>query len=238
MSGAPSTVNVDPGEIARFDRLAQRWWDPEGPSKPLHDLNPVRLAFVAERTRLKGAAVLDVGCGGGLLSEALASEGATVTAIDLSSELIETAKLHLLESGREVDYRQVSVEALAEELPGSFDAITCMELLEHVPDPAALLAACHRLLKPGGQLFVSTLNRTPKAFALAIVGAEYVMRLLPRGTHRYAQFIRPSELARWLRSVGFQLGDVTGLHYDPFGRRAWSGPGLDVNYLMSATRAD
>ena len=234
---APST-NVDPAEIARFDRLAQRWWDPEGPSKPLHDLNPVRLAFVAEHIALKGATVLDVGCGGGLLSEALAAEGAKVTAIDLSSELIETAKLHLLESGLEVDYRQISVESLAEAMPGHFDAITCMELLEHVPDPAALLAACRRLLKPGGQLFVSTLNRTPKAFALAIVGAEYIMRLLPRGTHRYAQFIRPSELARWLRDVGFQLGDVTGLHYEPFGRRAWSGPGLDVNYLMSAVRAD
>jgi len=235
---AVRSANVDPAEIARFDRLANRWWDPDGPSRPLHDLNPVRLRFVADGVSLRGAAVLDVGCGGGILSEALARSGARVTGIDLSEELIETAKLHLLESDLDVDYRCIDVEALAGEMAGSFDAITCMELLEHVPDPAALLAACRRLLKPGGRLFLSTLNRTPKAFALAIVGAEYLLRLLPRGTHRYAQFIRPSELSRWLRDTGFSVDALSGLHYEPFGRRAWSGGAVDVNYLMAATRLD
>ncbi len=187
--------NVDPAEIARFGQLAARWWDPNGEARPLHDLNPARLGYVAERVRLDGAEVLDVGCGGGLLSEALASRGARVTALDLSPEVLEAARLHLYESGLKVDYREQSVESLAEQSPARFDAITCMEMLEHVPDPASVVEACARLLKPGGRLFLSTLNRTPAAFGLAIVGAEYVMRLLPRGTHRYAQFIRPSELA-------------------------------------------
>jgi 2-polyprenyl-6-hydroxyphenyl methylase/3-demethylubiquinone-9 3-methyltransferase len=229
-------MNVDPAEIGKFNDLAHRWWDPDGESRPLHDLNPVRLAYVRERVALRGAPVLDVGCGGGLLSEAMAREGAVVTAIDLAPDLLAVARLHLHESEVQVDYRQVAVETLAEEAPGSFAAITCMEMLEHVPDPASVIAACATLLKPGGRLFVSTLNRTPQAFALAILGAEYVMRLLPRGTHSYAQFIKPSELGAWLRSAGLGLEHVSGLHYEPFTRKAWSGGGTAVNYLACATK--
>lgn len=230
--------NADPAELEKFGRLAQRWWDPEGPQRPLHDLNPVRLRYVADRVALAGSAVLDVGCGAGLLSEALAASGARVTALDLAPELIEAAKLHLYESGVEVDYRLVSVEALAAQQPGSFDAITCMEMLEHVPDPAAVVAACARLLKPGGRLFASTINRTPAAFALAIVGAEYVARLLPRGTHDYRQFIRPSELAAWLRAAGLEIEDVSGLAYDPLGRKARITGSTSVNYLVCARRPE
>ena len=189
-----------------------------------------------ERLSLRGAHVLDVGCGGGLLSEALAGEGAEVTALDLAPDLLKIARLHGLESGRKVDYRQVSVEALAAEMPASFDAITCMEMLEHVPDPASVLRACATLLKPGGQLFLSTLNRTPAAFALAIVGAEYVARLLPKGTHRYQDFIRPSELAAWLRDAGLQLEDVSGLVYEPWRNAARIGRRTDVNYLACARK--
>ena len=231
-----NTPNVDPAEIARFGALARRWWDPEGPQRPLHDLNPARLRYVAERVPLKGARVLDVGCGAGLLSEALAGEGAEVTALDLSPELIDAAKLHLLESGKRVDYRLVSVEELAAQMPGAFDAITCMEMLEHVPDPGSVLHACATLLKPGGTLFLSTLDRTPQAFGAAIVGAEYLARLLPRGTHDYAQFIRPSELGAWLRESGLQLQDVSGLAYDPLRRKAWVGRHRGMNYLACATR--
>jgi 2-polyprenyl-6-hydroxyphenyl methylase/3-demethylubiquinone-9 3-methyltransferase len=231
-----NTPNVDPAEIARFGALARRWWDPEGPQRPLHDLNPARLRYVAERVPLKGARVLDVGCGAGLLSEALAGEGAEVTALDLSPELIDAARLHLLESGKRVDYRLVSVEELAAQLPGAFDAIACMEMLEHVPDPGSVLRACATLLKPGGTLFLSTLDRTPQAFGAAIVGAEYLARLLPRGTHDYAQFIRPSELGAWLREADLQLQDVSGLAYDPIRRRAWVGRHRGMNYLACATK--
>jgi 2-polyprenyl-6-hydroxyphenyl methylase/3-demethylubiquinone-9 3-methyltransferase len=230
--------NVDPAEIARFGQLAARWWDPNGEARPLHDLNPARLGYVAERVRLDGAEVLDVGCGGGLLSEALASRGARVTALDLSPEVLEAARLHLYESGLKVDYREQSVESLAEQSPARFDAITCMEMLEHVPDPASVVEACARLLKPGGRLFLSTLNRTPAAFGLAIVGAEYVMRLLPRGTHRYAQFIRPSELAGALRRVSLELEDVSGLHYNPLTRSATVGGHTQVNYLACAVKPE
>ena len=231
-----NTPNVDPAEIARFGALARRWWDPEGPQRPLHDLNPARLRYVAERVPLAGVRVLDVGCGAGLLSEALAGDGAEVTALDLSPELIDAAKLHLLESGKRVDYRLVSVEELAAQMPGAFDAITCMEMLEHVPDPGSVLHACATLLKPGGTLFLSTLDRTPQAFGAAIVGAEYLARLLPRGTHDYAQFIRPSELGAWLRESGLQLQDVSGLAYDPLRRKAWVGRHRGMNYLACATR--
>jgi 2-polyprenyl-6-hydroxyphenyl methylase / 3-demethylubiquinone-9 3-methyltransferase len=228
--------NASPAELAKFDRLAARWWDPEGESRPLHELNPTRLRYVAERMTLRGARVLDLGCGGGLLSEALDAAGAAVVGIDLAPEVIEVARLHLLESGRRVDYRQISAEALAEAEPASFDAVVCMEMLEHVPDPGSVLRAIATLLKPGGHAFLSTLNRTPQAFGAAIVGAEYLVRLLPRGTHHYASFIRPSELAAGLRVAGLQLNDVSGLHYVPFLRRAWVGPGTAVNYLAWARK--
>ena len=230
-------VNASQAELDKFGALASRWWDPQGPQRPLHELNPARLGYVRGRLALHGALVLDVGCGAGLLSEALAREGAQVTALDLAPELIEVAKLHLLESGLNVDYRLQSVEALAAEAPGSFDAITCMEMLEHVPDPSAVVRACATLLKPGGQLFLSTLNRTPAAFAVAIVGAEYLARLLPTGTHDYKQFIRPSELAAWLRAAGLQARDVSGLSYDPIRRKAWVGGPTAINYLACAVKA-
>ena len=228
--------NYSQAELDKFNELANRWLDPQGPQKALHALNPARLGYVAERTPLRGARVLDVGCGGGLLSEALAGEGAEVTAIDLAPDLLKIARLHGLESGMKVDYRQLPVEALAAEMPGSFDAITCMEMLEHVPDPASVLRACATLLKPGGRLFLSTLNRTPAAFALAIVGAEYVARLLPKGTHRYQDFIRPSGLAAWLREAGLQLEDVSGLVYEPWRNAARIGRRTDVNYLACARK--
>ena len=233
---AATDNNFDQAELDKFGALANRWWDPEGPQKALHALNPVRLQYVKQRVALRDAVVLDVGCGGGLLSEALAKEGAKVTALDLAPELIKVAKLHRLESGVAVDYRLQSVEALAAEQPGSFDAITCMEMLEHVPDPSAIIAACASLLKPGGQLFLSTLNRTPAAFALAIVGAEYVARLLPKGTHQYQDFIKPAELAAWLRAADLQLQDVSGLAYEPWRNGARLISRTDVNYLASASK--
>ena len=228
--------NFDQAELDKFGALANRWWDPEGPQKALHALNPVRLQYVKQRFALRDATVLDVGCGAGLLSEALAKEGASVVAMDLAPELIKVAKLHRLESGVSVDYRLQSVESLAAEAPGSFDAITCMEMLEHVPDPAAIITACATLLKPGGQLFLSTLNRTPAAFALAIVGAEYVARLLPKGTHHYQDFIKPAELAAWLRDAGLQLEDVSGLAYEPWRNGARLISRTDVNYLACAVK--
>ena len=235
-SSAKQSDNFDQAELDKFGALANRWWDPEGPQKALHALNPVRLDYVRQRMTLQAAKVLDVGCGAGLLSEALAREGAHVTATDLAPELIKVARLHRLESKVEVDYLLQSVESLAEERPGSFDAITCMEMLEHVPDPASIIGACATLLKPGGRLFLSTLNRTPAAFALAIVGAEYVARLLPKGTHHYQDFIKPAELAGWLRSAGLRLDDVTGLAYEPWRNAARLIGRTDVNYLASATR--
>jgi len=234
-------ANFDQAELDKFAELAHRWWDPSGPQRPLHDLNPTRLAYVRDRCRLRDAAVLDVGCGAGLLSEALAGEGADVVALDLAPELIEIAKLHLMESqaghpALRIDYRVQSAESLAAERPAGFDAVVCMEMLEHVPDPGSVVRACAQLLKPGGRLFVSTLNRTAAAFALAIVGAEYVAGLLPRGTHSYAQFIRPSELAGWLREAGLELEDVSGLHYNPLTRSASLGRRTDVNYLACAAK--
>ena len=238
---AVENANYDQAELDKFGDLAHRWWDKQGPQRALHELNPTRLAYVRSRCALRGAAVLDVGCGAGLLSEALAGEGAEVVALDLAPELIEIAKLHLLESqatrpSLRVDYRLQSVESLAAEMPARFDAITCMEMLEHVPDPASVVSACASLLKPGGRLFVSTLNRTPAAFALAIVGAEYIAGLLPKGTHSYAQFIRPAELAAWLRAAGLQLEDVSGLHYNPLTRSATLGRRTEVNYLACAVK--
>ena len=230
--------NFSRAELDKFDELAQRWWDPRGPQKALHAMNPARLGYVAERVALRGAAVLDVGCGGGLLSEAMAQAGAAVTAIDLAPNLLKVARLHGLESGVKVDYRETSVEALAQDMPASFDAVTCMEMLEHVPDPSAIVRACATLLKPGGRLFLSTLNRTPAAFALAIVGAEYVARLLPRGTHQYRDFIRPAELAGWLREAGLKLEHVAGLLYEPWRNAARLSSRTDVNYLACARKPE
>ena len=228
--------NVSAVEIAKFGALANRWWDPNGPQRPLHELNPARLGYIAGRCTLRGARVLDVGCGAGLLSEAMAREGAQVTALDLAPELVEIARLHLLESGLEVDYRMQSVEEIAVEMPEAFDLVTCMEMLEHVPDPGSVLRACAALLRPGGTLVVSTLNRTPLAFALAIVGAEYIAGLLPRGTHDYKSFIRPAELAAWLRDAGLQLVDVSGLGYDPLRRKAWVDKRTGINYLACSVK--
>lgn len=226
--------NVSSVETAKFDRLAARWWDKDGESRPLHDLNPARLNYIAERVALKGARVLDVGCGGGILSESLARAGADVTGIDLAPKVLEVARLHLHESGLRVDYREIAVEALAAEMPGAFDAVTCMELLEHVPDPGSVVGACAALLKTGSRLFLSTLNRTPLAFGAAIAGAEYALNLLPRGTHHYAQFIRPSELATTVREHGLELEDLSGLAYNPFARRAAIVKSTQVNYLACA----
>ena len=229
--------NFSQAELDKFGALAQRWWDPEGPQKALHALNPARLGYVAARAPLKGARVLDVGCGAGLLSEAMAGEGAQVTALDLAPELVKVARLHGLETGVKVDYRLQSVESLAAQMPGQFDAITCMEMLEHVPDPGAIIRACATLLRPGGRLFLSTLNRTAAAFALAIVGAEYIARILPKGTHQYRDFIKPSEMGAWLRAAGLQLEDVSGLMYEPWRNSARIVSRTDVNYLACAVKA-
>jgi len=238
MNTPHASTNFDQAELDKFAALANRWWDVDGPQKPLHALNPVRLQYVAQRVPLRGARVLDIGCGGGLLSEALAKEGADVTAIDLAPELVKVARLHSLESGVTVDYRVQAAEDLAAEQPGSFDVVTCMEMLEHVPEPGAIIAACHRLLKPGGQLFLSTVNRTPAAFAVAIVGAEYVARLLPKGTHHYQDFIKPAELGKWLREADLSLRDVSGMAYEPWRNRARLSTRTDINYLAHAVKPD
>jgi len=234
----PQPANVDSNETAKFDQLAAGWWDKNGDSRALHDLNPVRLDYVAQRTALSGARVLDVGCGGGILSEALAAAGANVMGIDLAPRVLDVARLHLHESGQVVDYRQVDVESLAADMPETFDVVTCMEMLEHVPDPACIIGACATLLKPGGRLFLSTLTRTPLAFAGAIVAAEYVLGLLPRGTHDYGRFIRPSELAGALRDAGLRLEDLSGLAYNPLRRRAARTRGISINYLACARKPE
>ena len=228
--------NASAEELAKFGKLASRWWDPHSESRPLHDLNPARLAWIAERVTLPDARVADIGCGGGILSESLARAGARVTAIDLAAPLIDTAQLHLHESNLHVDYRLCSSRELAAREADSFDAVCCMELIEHVPDPAALVADLAALVKPGGSVFLSTLNRTPAAFALAIVGAEYVARLLPRGTHHYAQFLKPSELATLLRRAGLLLEEIAGLAYNPLTHKASITSRVDVNYLVCARK--
>jgi len=233
---AASAHNVDPAELAKFEKLAARWWDPESEFKPLHQINPLRLKWIDERVGLKGKRVLDVGCGGGILAESMAALGAEVTGIDLGDAPLAVAKLHQKESGLTVEYRRVSAEELAQAQPGSFDVVTCLEMLEHVPAPASTVAACAQLVKPGGQVFFSTLNRNPKSFLFAIVGAEYVLKLLPRGTHEYLKFIKPSELDRMCRRAGLGVRELTGMHYHPLTRRYTLGPGVDVNYLLHAAR--
>ena len=228
--------NVDRTEQDKFDAVASGWWDPEGPFRPLHDLNPARMKFIAERATIDNASVVDVGCGGGILAEALARKGGRVTGIDVAPRTLAIARLHLHESGMRVDYREVTVEDLAQESPAAFDVVTCMEMLEHVPDPASIVTGVCALLKPGGQAFFSTLNRTPLAFMLGIVGAEHIARLLPRGTHRYDRFIRPSELSAWIRAAGLQLRDIAGLHYNPLTRSVMLGGNVQVNYLLHAVK--
>lgn len=230
--------NASAAELNHFATLAARWWDPEGPSRPLFALNPVRLGFIEQHARLTGATVLDVGCGGGLLSEAMQARGAQVTGIDLTAELIEVAQLHALGAGlTAIDYRVQSAEAIAAAQPSSFDVVTCMEMLEHVPDPESVLSACANLLKPGGKLVLSTLNRTPKAFALGIVAAEYLLGIVPKGTHRYAQFIKPAEIARVLRRLGLTIEALSGMHYSPLHNQARLDPDQSINYLLVASKA-
>lgn len=228
--------NVDPQEISKFNALAARWWDPDSEFRPLHQINPLRLDYIDERVSLAGKRVADVGCGGGILAESMAARGAEVTGIDLAEAPLGVARLHLLESGLQVEYLAASAEALADERPGAYDVVTCLEMLEHVPDPAAVVAACQRLVKPGGHVFFSTINRNPKSFLFAIVGAEYVLRLLPKGTHEYAKFIRPSELERWIRAAGLTLRHITGMQYNPFADRYRLGGNVDVNYLVHCER--
>jgi len=229
-------LNADPAELEKFGDLAHHWWDPNSEFKPLHDINPLRLDWIDQAIGLAGKRILDVGCGGGLLSEGMAVRGANVTGIDLSEKPLGVAKLHLLESGQKVDYRKISVEHLADEMPGAFDAVTCLEMLEHVPNPSSVIAACARLVKPGGQVFLSTLNRNPKSYLFAVVGAEYIMNMLPKGTHDYAKFIKPSELARWAKLAGIEPDEVVGMSYNPLSKVYSLGTDTSVNYLMRATR--
>lgn len=225
-------MNADPAELQKFSDLAHRWWDPNSEFKPLHDINPLRLDWIERTAGLAVKKVLDVGCGGGLLSEGMAARGATVTGIDLSEKALGVARLHLLETGRQAEYRLIAAEALADEQPGAFDIVTCLEMLEHVPDPAQTIAACARLVKPGGQVFFSTLNRNPKSYLLAVLGAEYVLKMLPKGTHDYAKFIRPSELARWARASDLEPAELIGMRYNPLTKRYSLGTDTGVNYLV------
>ena len=229
-------VNADPAELAKFGDLAHRWWDPNSEFKPLHDINPLRLDWIEASAGLAGKRVLDVGCGGGLLSEGMAARGAQVTGIDLSEKPLGVARLHLLESGQQVDYRMISAEHLAEEMPASFDVVTCLEMLEHVPNPASVVSACARLVKPGGAVFFSTLNRNPKAYLLAVIGAEYLLKMLPKGTHDYAKFIKPSELSRWAKQADLEPEELIGMSYNPLTKHYSLGRDTSVNYLIRTTR--
>ncbi|HEU5284595.1 MAG TPA: bifunctional 2-polyprenyl-6-hydroxyphenol methylase/3-demethylubiquinol 3-O-methyltransferase UbiG [Burkholderiales bacterium] len=229
-------INADPQELEKFNQLAHRWWDPHSEFKPLHQINPLRLRWIDERAGLAGKRVLDVGCGGGILSESMAALGAEVTGIDLSEKALKVARLHLLETGRQVDYRMVAAEALAHEQPGAYDVVTCMEVLEHVPDPTSQVSACARLLRPGGLAFFATINRNAKAFLLAIVGAEYLLRLLPRGTHRYDKLVKPSELAAMCRRAALEPAALAGMTYNPLTGTYRLGSDTDVNYLLAARK--
>ncbi len=228
--------NADPQELDKFSQLAHRWWDPQSEFRPLHEINPLRLAWIDGHVALAGKAVLDIGCGGGILSESMADLSATVTGIDLSEKALGVARLHLLESGKKVDYRMISAEDLAAREAGTFDVVTCMEMLEHVPDPASIIAACSALVKPGGHVFFSTINRNPKAYLFAVLGAEYILQMLPKGTHDYAKFLKPSELSRWARSVDLEPEELVGMTYNPFSKKYNLGANTDVNYLMHAIK--
>jgi 2-polyprenyl-6-hydroxyphenyl methylase/3-demethylubiquinone-9 3-methyltransferase len=227
-----TSLNADPAELRKFSELAHRWWDPESEFRPLHEINPLRLDWIDGRAALHGKRAIDIGCGGGILSEGMASRGAEVTGVDLSERALGVARLHLYESGQQVDYRQIAAEQVAANEPESFDVVTCMEMLEHVPDPSSTVAACAKLAKPGASVFFSTLNRNPKSYLFAVIGAEYVLRMLPRGTHEYARFIKPSELARMARDAGLIVEEVIGMSYNPLTKRYWLGRNTDVNYLM------
>jgi 2-polyprenyl-6-hydroxyphenyl methylase/3-demethylubiquinone-9 3-methyltransferase len=230
--------NVDAAEVAKFDALASRWWDPDGEFRPLHQINPLRLDWIRQHVDLDGSRALDIGCGGGILVESLAAAGANVTGIDMAEGSLAVARLHQIESGAEADYRQATAEELAAEQPGQYDVVTCLEMLEHVPEPPGVIVAAAELVRPGGHVFFSTINRNPKSFLFAIVGAEYVLKLLPAGTHEYQKFIRPSELESWAREAGLELRRSIGMHYNPLTKEYSLGPGLDVNYLMYFRRPD
>ena len=231
-----TVTNADPIELEKFSQLAHKWWDPNSEFKPLHDINPLRLGYIDHHASLAGKTVLDVGCGGGILSESMAGLNANVSGIDLSDKALQVAKLHLLESGRHVNYRKAAVEDLAKEQPGHYDVVTCLEMLEHVPDPQSAVMACAKLVKPGGWVFFSTLNRNPKSYLFAILGAEYVLKLLPRGTHDYARFLKPSELAQHCRNAGLSMADIVGMSYNPFSQVYSLGRDTDVNYMIACRR--
>ena len=230
------SANVDFAEVQKFEDLASRWWDPTGEFKPLHRINPLRTDYINLHSPVDGLKVLDVGCGGGLVSEALADFGADVKGIDMGEAPLNVAKLHLLESGLEVDYQRITAEELAEENPETYDVITCLEMLEHVPEPASIIKACAKMLKPDGTIYFSTINRNPKAWLLAVVGAEYVLNMLPRGTHEYDKFIKPSELQQYAFEAGIEFEDIIGLHFNPLTQRYWLAPGVDVNYMVRARK--
>jgi 2-polyprenyl-6-hydroxyphenyl methylase/3-demethylubiquinone-9 3-methyltransferase len=224
--------NVDPTEVAKFDALATSWWDTEGESKPLHEINPLRLSYIKTRSELDGQKAIDVGCGGGILTESLAKNGALATGIDMGEMPLKIAKLHAMEAELNIDYQQLTVEEKAQQAPNSFDVVTCMEMLEHVPDPVSIIKACSDLVKPGGNVFFSTLNRHPKSYLVAVLGAEYLMKMLPKGTHSYQRFIKPSEIASWCRQAGLEVADITGLSYNPFTKTFKLGDDVKVNYLV------
>ena len=232
-----TTLNVDPNEIAKFEALAQRWWDKENEFKPLHDINPLRSNFIDERSPVAELNILDVGCGGGILCESLAQRGANMTGIDMGEAPLNVAKLHQLESGLSINYKKITAEELAEQEPESFDIVTCLEMLEHVPDPSTVIKACSDLVKPNGHVYFSTINRNPKSYAFAIIGAEYVLKLLPKGTHEYSKFIKPSELANWARKAGLEWQEITGMTYNPITKKyKLNSNDIDVNYLVHTTK--
>lgn len=235
---AEHSGNVDEAEVAKFNALASRWWDPDGDFRPLHEINPLRLDWIRQQVNLSNKKVVDIGCGGGILAESMASVGADTLGIDMADGPLAVARLHQAESGADVTYEQMTAEALAARNPGEFDVVACLEMLEHVPDPSQVIRSCAELVKPGGHVFFSTINRNPKSFAFAIVGAEYILKLLPTGTHEYQKFIRPSEMDEWARDAGLELRDSIGMHYNPITKDYSLGPNLDVNYLMSYQRPE